>query len=249
MALLLLCFSFSRSPSLALVAAPAASVASRKENCRNTTDSDCRCMILANRIHNALRPLRQRNNCDKLQLVSALLLLHRLDPCQKASALSLRCSNCAPCTASAFRATDSDSCLVSVCTSPRNRAICEYFFLNLASPTHERPFLIPAAVRADRMRGGRNKFGPMYKRDRARKLQIMRQRQLAVQALRAAEGSTSQLSPNGYQQPYSNMNIKQEIQIPQVTLDARKGSRRQTNFGLRSRFRRSPRRRTPRRAR
>lgn len=74
-----------------------------------------------------------------------------------------------------------------------------------------------AAVRADRMRGGRNKFGPMYKRDRARKLQIMRQRQLAVQALRAAEGGTSQLSPTGYQQqPYSNMSIKQEIQIPQV---------------------------------
>ncbi|XP_055310343.1 nuclear hormone receptor FTZ-F1 isoform X2 [Sitodiplosis mosellana] len=73
------------------------------------------------------------------------------------------------------------------------------------------------AVRADRMRGGRNKFGPMYKRDRARKLQIMRQRQLAVQALRAAEGNTSQLSPTGYQQPYSNMNIKQEIQIPQIS--------------------------------
>lgn len=76
--------------------------------------------------------------------------------------------------------------------------------------------LYETAVRADRMRGGRNKFGPMYKRDRARKLQIMRQRQLAVQALRAAEGNTSQLSPTGYQQPYSNMNIKQEIQIPQV---------------------------------
>ena len=28
------------------------------------------------------------------------------------------------------------------------------------------------AVRHDRMRGGRNKFGPMYKRDRARKLQV-----------------------------------------------------------------------------
>lgn len=66
------------------------------------------------------------------------------------------------------------------------------------------------------MRGGRNKFGPMYKRDRARKLQIMRQRQLAVQALRAVEGNASQLSPTGYQQPYSNMSIKQEIQIPQV---------------------------------
>lgn len=74
------------------------------------------------------------------------------------------------------------------------------------------------AVRADRMRGGRNKFGPMYKRDRARKLQIMRQRQLALQALRASEGgNSSQLSPTAYQQPYSHMNIKQEIQIPQVS--------------------------------
>ncbi|XP_069968303.1 nuclear hormone receptor FTZ-F1 isoform X2 [Bactrocera oleae] len=76
------------------------------------------------------------------------------------------------------------------------------------------------AVRADRMRGGRNKFGPMYKRDRARKLQVMRQRQLALQALRTSIGSvemkSSPLSP-GYQQQYPNMNIKQEIQIPQVS--------------------------------
>ncbi|XP_036319067.1 uncharacterized protein LOC118733669 isoform X2 [Rhagoletis pomonella] len=76
------------------------------------------------------------------------------------------------------------------------------------------------AVRADRMRGGRNKFGPMYKRDRARKLQMMRQRQLALQALRTSIGSvemkSSPLSP-GYQQAYPNMNIKQEIQIPQVS--------------------------------
>ena len=83
------------------------------------------------------------------------------------------------------------------------------------------------AVRADRMRGGRNKFGPMYKRDRARKLQILRQRQLALQAIRgsigggssssgtAADGAQSQLSPTGYP-TYSNMHIKQEIQIPQV---------------------------------
>lgn len=69
------------------------------------------------------------------------------------------------------------------------------------------------------MRGGRNKFGPMYKRDRARKLQIMRQRQLALQTLRAAEGGNlSQLSPTGYGQSYSHMNIKQEIQIPQVSV-------------------------------
>ncbi|XP_068142294.1 nuclear hormone receptor FTZ-F1 [Drosophila tropicalis] len=75
------------------------------------------------------------------------------------------------------------------------------------------------AVRADRMRGGRNKFGPMYKRDRARKLQVMRQRQLALQALRSSMGTDikpSPLSP-GYQQAYPNMNIKQEIQIPQVS--------------------------------
>lgn len=77
------------------------------------------------------------------------------------------------------------------------------------------------------MRGGRNKFGPMYKRDRARKLQILRQRQLALQAIRgsigggssssgtAADGAQSQLSPTGYP-PYNNMHIKQEIQIPQV---------------------------------
>lgn len=64
------------------------------------------------------------------------------------------------------------------------------------------------------MRGGRNKFGPMYKRDRARKLQIMRQRQLAIQTLRAVEG-VNPIDPNGYPQSY-HMNIKQEIQIPQV---------------------------------
>lgn len=77
------------------------------------------------------------------------------------------------------------------------------------------------AVRADRMRGGRNKFGPMYKRDRARKLQMMRQRQIALQALRTSIGTgdikATPLSSSGYQQAYTNMNIKQEIQIPQVS--------------------------------
>ncbi|XP_060664280.1 nuclear hormone receptor FTZ-F1-like [Drosophila nasuta] len=43
------------------------------------------------------------------------------------------------------------------------------------------------AVRADRMRGGRNMFGPMYKRNRARKLQAMRQRQLALQSLHSSQ--------------------------------------------------------------
>lgn len=90
------------------------------------------------------------------------------------------------------------------------------------------------------MRGGRNKFGPMYKRDRARKLQIMRQRQLAIQALRgsigggvgigqlgtAADGSSPAAAAAAaaaglqgldyHQSPYSSMHIKQEIQIPQV---------------------------------
>lgn len=68
------------------------------------------------------------------------------------------------------------------------------------------------------MRGGRNKFGPMYKRDRARKLQVMRQRQLALQALRTSMGTDIKATPlsPGYQQAYPNMNIKQEIQIPQV---------------------------------
>jgi nuclear receptor subfamily 5 group A protein 3 len=76
------------------------------------------------------------------------------------------------------------------------------------------------------MRGGRNKFGPMYKRDRARKLQILRQRQLALQAIRGSISGSStnpgggnpdgaQLSPTNYTS-YTNMHIKQEIQIPQV---------------------------------
>lgn len=80
------------------------------------------------------------------------------------------------------------------------------------------------AVRADRMRGGRNKFGPMYKRDRARKLQMMRQRQIAVQTIRGshhmAEGVTvsygSQQVAAGAS-PFPNLHIKEEIQIPHVS--------------------------------
>ncbi|KYQ48783.1 Nuclear hormone receptor FTZ-F1 [Trachymyrmex zeteki] len=69
------------------------------------------------------------------------------------------------------------------------------------------------AVRADRMRGGRNKFGPMYKRDRARKLQLIRQRQLAIQTIRGSLGD-----PNSYSTAVAPlMHIKQEIQIPQVS--------------------------------
>ncbi|KAE8743194.1 Fushi tarazu - Factor 1 isoform A [Frankliniella occidentalis] len=88
------------------------------------------------------------------------------------------------------------------------------------------------AVRADRMRGGRNKFGPMYKRDRARKLQMMRQRQIAVQTIRGHGSSLSNsLSSQGNQglsesglsypqssaQSFASLHIKQEIQIPQVS--------------------------------
>lgn len=92
-----------------------------------------------------------------------------------------------------------------------------------------------SAVRADRMRGGRNKFGPMYKRDRARKLQMMRQRQMAVQTLRG--GVVTSAGANNHHQfamlagdavtlgqypgspitsSVSSLHIKQEIQIPQV---------------------------------
>lgn len=80
------------------------------------------------------------------------------------------------------------------------------------------------AVRADRMRGGRNKFGPMYKRDRARKLQMMRQRQMALQTLRNNPGYSSSgggegvtLSYGGTGSNFGSLQIKQEIQIPQVS--------------------------------
>lgn len=72
-----------------------------------------------------------------------------------------------------------------------------------------------SAVRADRMRGGRNKFGPMYKRDRARKLQMMRQRQIAVQTLRGSLGDGGGIVL-GFAQ-YAAVPVKQEIQIPQVS--------------------------------
>lgn len=80
-------------------------------------------------------------------------------------------------------------------------------------------YLLFAAVRADRMRGGRNKFGPMYKRDRARKLQLMRQRQMASQSLRNSLGNDGSLVLGGYcsGSAYPSMPIKQEIQIPQVS--------------------------------
>ena len=91
-----------------------------------------------------------------------------------------------------------------------------------------------AAVRADRMRGGRNKFGPMYKRDRARKLQVMRERQLTTPRGGGGGGGTNP-SPNnsnsgagqsagmytemGYSPSGGSVygGVKHEIQIPQVS--------------------------------
>ena len=81
------------------------------------------------------------------------------------------------------------------------------------------------------MRGGRNKFGPMYKRDRARKLQVMRNRTAVVPGglggVNLYPGSSSSgNSGNPTVSSNSNPNtmyttplhtIKQEIQIPQVT--------------------------------
>lgn len=84
-------------------------------------------------------------------------------------------------------------------------------------PQYRIVLVLIAAVRADRMRGGRNKFGPMYKRDRARKLQIMRQRQLAAQTLRGAQLSNDMYSSQPGTSPFANIHIKQEIQIPQVS--------------------------------
>lgn len=91
------------------------------------------------------------------------------------------------------------------------------------------------AVRHDRMRGGRNKFGPMYKRDRARKLQFSNCHNPALQVLRTQRQMSSHPSmvspiPGMYGQNNAittstnngwngtnNIQIKQEIQIPQVS--------------------------------
>jgi len=100
------------------------------------------------------------------------------------------------------------------------------------------------AVRHDRVRGGRNKFGPMYKRDRARKLQfsnchaplqVLRQRQLSQhgsvmgqqpgqpgQQQQVGGGNTIYGSPISSSSswpglPSNPIHIKQEIQIPQVS--------------------------------
>ena len=95
---------------------------------------------------------------------------------------------------------------------------------------------VVSAVRHDRMRGGRNKFGPMYKRDRARKLQVMRNRTSVVpvgiggvnlypgssnssNSSHPAAVSSNSLSGSNQNTMYTTPlhTIKQEIQIPQVT--------------------------------
>lgn len=83
------------------------------------------------------------------------------------------------------------------------------------------------------MRGGRNKFGPMYKRDRARKLQVMRHRSTPMPCINIYTGAgtptpassssggnagSNSLNGNGQSTMYTSpLHIKQEIQIPQVT--------------------------------
>lgn len=61
-------------------------------------------------------------------------------------------------------------------------------------------FPIFPAVRPDRMRGGRNKFGPMYKRDRALKQQAIRQRQQMLAQMQCQMGLP--MGPGGGVPPY-----------------------------------------------
>ena len=83
------------------------------------------------------------------------------------------------------------------------------------------------------MRGGRNKFGPMYKRDRARKLQVLRHHRHVPHQQMMTTGANGTLSyqpvtqapsasglqggPCGTTMYSPPLHIKQEIQIPQVT--------------------------------
>lgn len=57
----------------------------------------------------------------------------------------------------------------------------------------------------------------MYKRDRARKLQLMRQRQIAAQTLRGSLGESALYGGQPGSSPFTSIHIKQEIQIPQVS--------------------------------
>ncbi|XP_074654042.1 nuclear receptor subfamily 5 group A member 2-like [Tubulanus polymorphus] len=70
------------------------------------------------------------------------------------------------------------------------------------------------AVRADRMRGGRNKFGPMYKRDRAIKQQALRQQQ---QLLQQYQHQLQQIQQQGNSSGSNGNNVERDIK-PDITL-------------------------------
>ena len=57
--------------------------------------------------------------------------------------------------------------------------------------------MLLTAVRADRMRGGRNKFGPMYKYDRAMRQQALRHRQMIVSQDLLRQQQQQRLSADG----------------------------------------------------
>lgn len=80
--------------------------------------------------------------------------------------------------------------------------------------------LLPAAVRSDRMRGGRNKFGPMYKRDRALKQQ-------AARHAHVIQDNDLSLVPNGMLDlgsPGSPEDVKPDPHVLQTSLNMYAGS-------------------------
>merc|ERR1719266_1820443 len=86
------------------------------------------------------------------------------------------------------------------------------------------------------MRGGRNKFGPMYKRDRARKLQVgerfvLSQCQQPLQVLRQRQLSQGLLPPQGgvygNAQPANNNSNSSNSRTPQRACSGRSPPARQ----------------------
>ncbi|KAK3087569.1 hypothetical protein FSP39_007643 [Pinctada imbricata] len=67
------------------------------------------------------------------------------------------------------------------------------------------------AVRQDRMRGGRNKFGPMYKRDRALKQQALRQQQQLLATCQMRLGNGMNMLQNGDQDIKPDPALLQQI--------------------------------------
>uniref|UniRef100_A0A3B5AXS2 Nuclear receptor subfamily 5, group A, member 2 n=1 Tax=Stegastes partitus TaxID=144197 RepID=A0A3B5AXS2_9TELE len=79
-----------------------------------------------------------------------------------------------------------ESCKVGVILRSRVRSTNERIIFNSVLFLSPSPPACLSAVRADRMRGGRNKFGPMYKRDRALKQQkkaLIRANGLKIEAM------------------------------------------------------------------